>query len=504
MGMGNPGSGEPVLLGADRLVRRRRGGPLQPDPAEEQTRPRPSLKRALEIANSPELVHRARLGYQQLSYAAGTIDTKNSLFRAWCEILGQHDLAPVPLTIEKCQLFCSIMRAAGFRSTYSYLMEARQRHIKAGFCITPQLDLCLKECRRVCTRAIGPPRRSEEVRLEHWQLLLEADGRFMTAERATAPHGGLLVWALGTHYLLREIEMASLVFHREIVRLDNVGRKASLCLTVSKSDPSGRGAMRTLQCCGKAEGAFHGLGCPFEVVEELVCRQEFRTGVDRCAARAFEIPLIGQEGNPMAFVEKAEMIAAAQRDAGRLVEKVQEAEEVDPSRITGHFMRRSGAKLLARSGVPLELIKHAARHSSSAIEGYVEQALEECPNAATLLADHRQMQRALIGFRKEVEELKGEIDRQKDTLDNMASVPQGGNVEALEQEVRDLWANLRPKFIRNLVSGVVHSTLGCPYWMPPGDWSTACGWKWAASSRNIKYVQENELGKYSLCTKCFP
>ena len=88
----------------------------------------------------------------------------------------------------------------------------------------------------------------------------------MTAERATAPHGGLLVWALGTHYLLREIEMASLVFHREIVRLDNVGRKASLCLTVSKSDPSGRGAMRTLQCCGKAEGAFHGLGCPFEVV----------------------------------------------------------------------------------------------------------------------------------------------------------------------------------------------------------------------------------------------
>ena len=108
VGMGNPGSGEPVLLDADRLVRRRQGGPLQPDPAEEQTRPRPSLKRALEIANSPELVHRARLGYQQLSYAAGTIDTKNSLFRAWCEILGQHDLAPVPLTIEKCQLFCSI------------------------------------------------------------------------------------------------------------------------------------------------------------------------------------------------------------------------------------------------------------------------------------------------------------------------------------------------------------------------------------------------------------
>ena len=50
-------------MNADNLMQFRRGAPLTPNPVAAGNRQRPSLKRALEIAESPALVHRARMGY---------------------------------------------------------------------------------------------------------------------------------------------------------------------------------------------------------------------------------------------------------------------------------------------------------------------------------------------------------------------------------------------------------------------------------------------------------
>ena len=53
----------------------------------------------------------------------------------------------------------------------------------------------------------------------------------------------------------------------------------------------------------------------------------------------------------------------------------EETDYIDIDRITGHSFRRSGAKALAKIGVPLDLIQYMARHchSSQAILGYVEE-----------------------------------------------------------------------------------------------------------------------------------
>ena len=53
-----------------------------------------------------------------------------------------------------------------------------------------------------------------------------------------------------------------------------------------------------------------------------------------------------------------------------------EATSMNPAQITGHFMRRSGCKRLAREGVPRDARKHLARHSWSAVDGYIEEAAE--------------------------------------------------------------------------------------------------------------------------------
>lgn len=162
---------------------------------------------------------------------------------------------------------------------------------------------------------------------------------------------------------------------------------------------------RTLRCCGSDDDAkFHGLLCPFEVAVELVERQKARTKVDsdRSSSAAFSTPLVGRRDTPFAFTTKVDVVAAAQQDAERLVQLVEEAAAVDPSKLTGHFMRRSGVKRLARANTPKDVIMKMARHSSNAIEAYIEDAMEESPDMATILTDHRQVQAALNSFRKDL------------------------------------------------------------------------------------------------------
>ena len=337
------------LLETERLIRRRPRGPLQPDRSNMEERRRPSLKRALEIASDPTLSQRARLGFDQLVYSAGSNDTKASMFRTWKEVQERSGLPALSLTQSKCETFVAVLRAAG----------------------------------------------------EWWQKLFELEGLKM-AEKPLAPFGGILLWALGSHFLLREGELAMLDLHENTVRLDEVAKTITLSLSVSKSDPGGRTARRTLRCCGSEDDTtFHG----------LLCR-------------------------------------------------------------------------------------------SNAIEAYIEDAMEESPDMATILTDHEQVQAALNAFRKDLDELKDQV---RETAEAAAERPSSSKaaLESLDTEVRRMWDNIRPAYIRNTTTNKVHSTQACLFWEVPSAWATKCGWKWAASSKTVTYVSEDELNQFPLCDKCF-
>lgn len=62
--------------------------------------------------------------------------------------------------------------------------------------------LCIEECKGACVR--GTTRRSKKIRMEWKQELWELDGGVVSPPKPGGPHGGLLVWALGCHFLLRD------------------------------------------------------------------------------------------------------------------------------------------------------------------------------------------------------------------------------------------------------------------------------------------------------------
>lgn len=85
----------------------------------------------------------------------------------------------------------------------------------------------------------------------------------------------------------------------------------------------------------------------------------------------------------------------------------------------------------------------------------------------------------------------------------MQFVIDGQDFSHLEGEVRQLRENMRPFYIRNMVFGTVRPTQRCQFWQAPLEWTTKCGWKRATSTRNIEHCNEEDLGKFGLCSKCF-
>ena len=88
---------------------------------------------------------------------------------------------------------------------------------------------------------------------------------------------------------------------------------------------------------------------------------------------------MGALGDARKFTCKEKVIEAAQSDARQLKDRVDLASGIEIARCTGHFMRRSGIKDLARRGLSRDSIKWFARHSSDAVDGCIEKAMEEAP-----------------------------------------------------------------------------------------------------------------------------
>ena len=479
--------------------RRRRGAPLEP--AGSSDRPRAGLRAALTVASDESLLQQATANFAQLRYAAGTSETKDALFRTWSEILRARGTDPLPVTEEKLVIVASILRAAGYRAGLAYLLEARQRHVRCGMPWSEAMDLVLKDCKRVFNRAIGPAKKAGEIKLDWLQEIADNLGEWGNPEgKPEGPMSSLLVWALGVHFVLREAELATVVLASDVVKLDKDARRVTLMLTVSKTDPAGRGARRTLACC-EPGSCKENLFCPFWVCHMLVELQVARTGTSQDVDAAKDVPLIGTVADPFAFVEKNQMLEAAKLDAMLIAEEVPDAANIDVEAITGHFMRRSGCKRLARMGYPLDIIKHLSRHSSSAVEGYVEEALEECPLAATRITEFQQISSALGAFRSELDEVRKAQQDAKPAVEIPADVL--SNLANMEEGMGKIWQELRPPLVKNVNSRKVHATAGCSFRGSPLDWNTKCGWRWVTAGRNAVACSIVEARNFTCCDKCW-
>ena len=484
-----PAPSTPALGG----VRRRPGGALVPS---EGKRARGSTLEAVRLASAENDMKEALDFFGEVVYAPSTNKVKSSMRRTWSMICGARELPVLPLTPNGLMQVCSVLRAAGFRSGVHYLFEMRQWHCREGFEWSAPLDIAVKDCKRALTRGIGPPNKAGELKFEWLSRLPESSS---PSDSPEWPVDRRQAWVLACKFLLRECELSCLSISDREISFDHRNKTISICLPTSKTDCQGRGCKRTLSCCCKGT---NGWNCPFCAALGLVQKQLRRTNTHPSDQLAPTIPLLSRAVDPMAFVSKEAVVAALRRDAEWLKESKFIPESFDVLSLSGHSFRRSGAKDYARSGVPMDLIKYLARHSSDATQGYVEEALEECPTAHDKLREHMSLQEQIT---KLCEQCSSLDQLQKQLTERVDQQAAKAGVSVQERDLRvSVSEYLRPDVIVNLATMKIHSTYGNCFLKIPLDWSTSCGWKWIQAGRLVRHCSsvDDFPVDCTFCDKC--
>lgn len=468
---------------------------------------RGSARLALDIASSSERTDLAVNQFETLIYNSSTVASKESYFNLWTSICHALKFPPLPVTKDSLIQVAAILRAAGYRAAMTYVYEARSRHIRAGFAWPSSLDSVVADCRRASKRALGPASRAEEIRLVWWKELQRKVGCDPCENEASeeGPAGGIKVWVFCTQFLLREVEASALTLDTACVKLDEERQVISLHLSVQKNDPSAKGAWRSLSCACKREGIEL---CPFHVGKDLVRMQLLRLDVSdlrECPVDSF--PLIARRCNPRMFVEKTRFIAEAQRFACMLKLHVEPAACLDVEKVLGHSFRRSGAKDLARKGLPFQSIQWMARHSSNTTWVYVEEAWEEAPRQDMKLQDTMSLCELVsdVIARVDDSELALKALEQQIISDAGLIEPSLWSEEGkllLRSEIRKVMVPIK---IGNLTSRKLHDVCEASCLLKdPKQWSTKGGWRWAFAHRTSQpYFQFDDLPEdFVHCEKC--
>jgi hypothetical protein len=308
----------------------------------------------LQIARSRTTLSAAIVNLNEDMFAATTRKTKVAKLALAEEVgraAGFGDL--YPLSVGKVEAVAAAFKGAGYRSAIGYLRELKLRHAEMDFAIGPALARYFQKLERGLSRGLGPPERAPEMVWGEVKIDEPLDLELI---------GSLRSWAVATAWLLREIELAGLDASTECVEVLSNG-DVRLALAVSKSDPCGRGVLRTLACVchvGDWDGVAASAACGACAVKGQLRALEAQFGGKARNVSGCAFPLFPTAGG-MAPT-KAAVIAAWSRLSSRSL------------RLRGHSARRSGAKTYARLGWLCYQIQFMGRWASAEVLKYVEEA----------------------------------------------------------------------------------------------------------------------------------
>ena len=241
---------------------------------------RGSASLAEEIAGSTDRTMRAVSNFNDLVYARTTVAAKESLFNLWERLCLKRGVSALPVSTENLLCNAAILREAGYRSTMAYILEAKDRHLRAGFPWTPVLQAAFQDARRASKRALGSVKRAEEVKLEYWVWLAEKFGHRPAEDEASphAPADSLDMIFIGHAFLLREVELASMFLDKWSVQMNSSASTVTFLLPATKADTMANGVKRTLGCtCSSISNR----GCPVCAVKRVVHNQLARLRYSR-------------------------------------------------------------------------------------------------------------------------------------------------------------------------------------------------------------------------------
>ena len=257
----------------------------------------------------------------------------------------------------------------------------------------------------------------------------------------------------------------------------------------------------------------------------MVEAAEDRLGFARNAPEAEKAPLVPTRRSAWHVVKKADLVAAARADASRLRDQAGNPLQLlgpGGGALGGHFMRRSGAKALARAGEPLASIQHAGRWGSMAVLAYVEEAREDCLPARIIPSPKppapRQWPDVKIMILDVLRE-SAQVHASEDDFINIIMAPEAGKVRKdvcgaigdrdaiarLEGMVRELADVVFPHFVLSR-DGSSRRVAQCAHLCEqfrgtPSSWTTLCGWRWVSSTRGCS--QSARLpADATVCKRC--
>ena len=410
--------------------------------------------------------------------AATTKDNKRNklkLAEKVANTAGHGDLYPLSEDIILDVAAC--FKGASYSSGYAYLAEMKLRHIELGFATPPWMLRLLGKCRTSIERGMGVQQAA-------------ATFSFVALARARAEGDSQSARSLiiSTWWLLRELEASNVRIHITHVRKTSKGM--ILNLPVSKTDTRGIGAERCLPClcgqkAGKELGAMDSWSCPACTLKAQLEESLTAHGVNQHNEVALACPLFFRA--PGEALSKVETIAAWRKCPGV------QTENEDDKEITGHSARRTGIQLMARTGWARWQIQFMARHTTSVVDRYIEEAwagatADWAKEAACSSAANEESAGAM---KAALEDLEGKMAALEDRI--IGPGPQVNEVkENMKKERRSGTLILSDKNLIHVIP--TGSQRGAK-----ALWKTPCGWFY---ERLGNYEKVGSYEKGEPCLRC--
>ena len=450
-----------------------------------KTRGKPSFKLALKLLKSRDTRRELVSGIEKDFYANSSRAAKASKCKTVEGILNSAFGHAYPLDVKKLRLLAGTLKAAGYKAATAYLAEAKISHVEKGHDWSAQLDRELKLCMKAAKRGVGPRKKAPEVQEDDWAKfpLFVGNGSPIT-KVVLATH----LFALGVHWMMREIEIAALK-HTDI-SFDEKNRMVAIAWRSSKTDSAAQGCVRTLQClCNDKQCD---LRCPYAVLEVL-CNTAKKNKND------LDYLSVTKEG-----------LQAQKRDL------VEDWQGLFGSKITGHSSRRSGALQAIRKGWTISQTAFLGRWKSNIITEYAMEALETMPvnaggkfDKVVNLTDSDALTKVPTMTRQ------SSIPKDTSILETLvkslelevAALKKNGksNLAKIDEEVLSLKNKIEsdsrflPSLVKSTRHGVVHANVKTLVYIQPQLWRTQCGWHFYHTA---KYEFLSGTKDNLTCAKC--
>ena len=291
--------------------------------------------------------------------ARTTIPPVNARWAWWTRRCMARGWDPYNITPRHLSIAGALLLKGKYRSGKAYLSEIRKRFIENGGRWTQQLELRQKNLNRGLGRGLGPARQPDGIPLE---LLLDASYEHLSSlQKSVWPAAGIAVITICCAWLLRELESSGAAL-ADVTLHEGSGGSCGWVewnLPASKTDPTARGATRSLRC------ACPSTLCPAKAMRTVVTISEL--------VRQALSPVPEAENHPLICTDEGQAMTKEQMVT--FYREIAKASGIWNLRITGHSCRITGAQRMALAGHPVWTIQVFGRWGSAAVLGYVREAL---------------------------------------------------------------------------------------------------------------------------------